>query len=64
MWNEKTVRSGNFTCVHAGPMEGWTQFHMEPPDVPMPARGKLFLKGPGAGDRPMTKKPRERPGRP
>jgi ATP-dependent RNA helicase DeaD len=27
------------------------------------ARGKLFLKG-GAGDRPLTKKPRERPGRP
>jgi mannose-6-phosphate isomerase-like protein (cupin superfamily) len=44
MWNEKTVRGGNFTSVHDVPMEGWTQFHMEPPDVPMPARGKLFLR--------------------
>jgi hypothetical protein len=26
-------------------------------------RGKLFLKSGGAGDRPLTKKPRERPGK-
>ena len=45
MLNDKTVRGGNFTCFHAGPKEGWAQFHLEPPDVPMPARGKLFLRG-------------------
>jgi mannose-6-phosphate isomerase-like protein (cupin superfamily) len=25
-------------------MEGWTQFRLEPPDVPTPARGKPFLR--------------------
>ena len=25
-------------------MEGWTQFRLAPPDVPLPARGKLFLR--------------------
>ena len=44
MLNDKTVRGTNFTCFHAGPKEGWTQFRLEPPDVPMPARGKLFLR--------------------
>ena len=45
MPNEQTVRGSNFTCFHAGPMEGWGQFRLEPPDVPVPARGKLFLRG-------------------
>ena len=44
MLNDKTVRCKNFTCVHAGPKEGWTDFRLEPPDVPLPARGKLFLR--------------------
>ncbi len=44
MLNDKTVRGTNFTCFHAGPMAGWAQFHLEPPDVPLPARGKLFLR--------------------
>ena len=44
MADDKTVRDTNFTCFHAGPMEGWTQFHMDPPEVPRPARGKLFLR--------------------
>ena len=44
MLNDKAVRGSNFTCVHAGPMEGWAQFRLEPPDVPLPARGKLFLR--------------------
>ena len=44
MLNDGTVRGTNFTCFHAGPKEGWTQFRLEPPDVPMPARGKLFLR--------------------
>ena len=44
MRNDKTLQGANFTCFHAGPTEGWTQFHLEPPDVPRPARGKLFLR--------------------
>jgi mannose-6-phosphate isomerase-like protein (cupin superfamily) len=42
--NEKTVQGTNFTSFHAGPKEGWTQFRLEPPEVPGPARGKLFLQ--------------------
>jgi uncharacterized cupin superfamily protein len=34
----------NFTCVHAGPKEGWTRFGLEPPAAPMPVKGKLFLR--------------------
>lgn len=41
---EKTIRGTNFTCFHAGPKEGWTDFRLDPPDVPLPARGKLFLR--------------------
>ena len=41
---EKTVQGTNFTGFHAGPREGWTQFRLEPPEVPGPARGKLFLQ--------------------
>jgi len=44
MTTDTTVRGTQFTCFHAGPKEGWTQFRLEPPDVPMPARGKLFLR--------------------
>ena len=44
MLTEKTMQGTHFTCVHAGPMEGWARFRLEPPDVPMPARGKLFLR--------------------
>src|SRR4051812_50084169 len=44
MPDDKTVRGTNFTCFHAGPTEGWAQFHMDPPEVPRPARGKLFLR--------------------
>ena len=44
MADDKTVRGTNFTSFHAGPMEGWAQFHMAPPEVPRPARGKLFLR--------------------
>jgi mannose-6-phosphate isomerase-like protein (cupin superfamily) len=45
MGNDRAVRGTNFTCFHAGPKEGWTQFRLAPPDVPVPARGKLFLRG-------------------
>src|SRR5262249_52985626 len=41
---DKTVRGTHFTCFHAGPIEGWAQFRLEPPDVPLPTRGKLFLR--------------------
>jgi mannose-6-phosphate isomerase-like protein (cupin superfamily) len=44
MLNDKTVRGTNFTCVHAGSKEAWSEFRLEPPDVPLPARGKLFLR--------------------
>ena len=44
MLTDKTVRGTNFTCVHAGSKDGWGQFRMEPPEVPMPTRGKLFLR--------------------
>jgi mannose-6-phosphate isomerase-like protein (cupin superfamily) len=42
--NEQTVRGTHFTCFHAGPTEGWARFHLGPPDVPLPATGKLFLR--------------------
>ena len=44
MPNERTVRAANFTCFHARRMEGWAQFRLEPPDVPLPTQGKLFLR--------------------
>ena len=44
MLNDRTTQGANFACFHAGPMAGWTQFRLGPPDVPMPARGKLFLR--------------------
>jgi quercetin dioxygenase-like cupin family protein len=44
MNNERMLRGVNFTGFHAGPMAGWTQFSLEPPDVPRPSRGKLFLR--------------------
>ena len=44
MMNEKTVQGTHFTCVHTGPKEGWIQHRVEPPEVPLPAKGKLFLR--------------------
>lgn len=44
MTEEKIVRGSNYACFHAGSKESWTDFRLEPPDVPMPARGKLFLR--------------------
>jgi mannose-6-phosphate isomerase-like protein (cupin superfamily) len=44
VFNDKTVRGTNFTCFHAGPKEEWAQFRLEPPDVPLPVRGKLFMR--------------------
>jgi mannose-6-phosphate isomerase-like protein (cupin superfamily) len=44
MLNDRPVQGTNFNCFHAGPLEGWAQFKLDPPDVPRPARGKLFLR--------------------
>jgi mannose-6-phosphate isomerase-like protein (cupin superfamily) len=44
MLSERTKQGSNFTCVHGGPMAKWADFAMEPPDVPRPAKGKMFLK--------------------
>ena len=44
MSHETAVRGTNFACYHAGPKEGWAQFRLEPPEVPFPAKGKLFLR--------------------
>ena len=44
MHDDKTVHGANFTCFHAGPLDGWMQFRLDPPDVPLPVRGKLFLR--------------------
>src|SRR5262245_30878374 len=44
MLNDRRVQGTHFTCVHAGPMEGWAQYRLGPSDGPRPARGKLFLR--------------------
>lgn len=45
MLTERTTAKGtNYTCVHAGPMNEWAQFKLEPPDVPRPSKGKMFLQ--------------------
>jgi mannose-6-phosphate isomerase-like protein (cupin superfamily) len=44
MRNDQMMRGTNFTCFHAGPMEAWAQCELEPPAVPRPAKGKLFLR--------------------
>jgi mannose-6-phosphate isomerase-like protein (cupin superfamily) len=44
MTDKQKVHGTNFTCFHAGPKERWTEFRLEPPEVPRPAQGKLFLR--------------------
>jgi mannose-6-phosphate isomerase-like protein (cupin superfamily) len=44
MLNERSVHGDNVTIFHAGPMAEWTLFRLDPPDVPLPAKGKLFLR--------------------
>ncbi len=44
MLNDKTVQAANFTCFHAGPMEGWAQYRLESPNAPVQMQGKLFLR--------------------
>ena len=47
MLNDKTLRGTHFTCFHAGPMEGWAQFRLEPPPpgfAPQCLDGRGFLR--------------------
>src|ERR1043166_7288361 len=44
MTEAQTIRGANFHGFHAGPKDGWTQYCLEPPEVPMSAKGKLFLR--------------------
>ena len=44
MTSAPTVPRANFACFHAGPRESWIRFRLEPPTVPIPARGKQFLR--------------------
>jgi mannose-6-phosphate isomerase-like protein (cupin superfamily) len=44
MDREKLARGDNFTCFHAGPMEAWAQYRLEPPNAPVQMQGKLFLR--------------------
>ena len=41
MLNEKAVRRTNFTCFHAGPKEGWTQYRLEPPEFLDAGQGQV-----------------------
>jgi mannose-6-phosphate isomerase-like protein (cupin superfamily) len=44
MTGDQMVRRMNVTCFHAGPKEAWMQYRLEPPEVPVPTKGKLFLR--------------------
>jgi mannose-6-phosphate isomerase-like protein (cupin superfamily) len=44
MTDDRTIRRPHFACFHAGPMAGWTQYRLEPPEVPFPVRGKQFVR--------------------
>jgi mannose-6-phosphate isomerase-like protein (cupin superfamily) len=44
MQSERTVCGANFTVYHAGPLAEWIQFRLDPPGVPVPYKGKLFLQ--------------------
>lgn len=44
MTDQNMIQRTNFTCFHAGPTADWSKYRLGPPEVPMPVRGKLFLK--------------------
>jgi mannose-6-phosphate isomerase-like protein (cupin superfamily) len=44
MTDDRMVRGAHFACFRAGPKEAWTQYHLEPPDVPLALREKRFLQ--------------------
>lgn len=41
---DEVVHAANYSCVHAGTMESWTRFRLDPPETPLPVRGKYFLR--------------------
>jgi mannose-6-phosphate isomerase-like protein (cupin superfamily) len=44
MLDEKKEQGTNFTGFHAGSMESWSDFCLEPPHAPIKMNGKLFLR--------------------
>ena len=44
MANDEIIRGKHFTCLHTGLKEEWSQYGVEPPEVPFPAKGKRFLR--------------------
>src|ERR1043166_8811464 len=44
MSNDQPTRGRHLSCFRAGPMAAWAQYFLEPPGVPRPAKGKLFLR--------------------
>jgi hypothetical protein len=44
MPNESTTDGSNFTCFHAGPMDQWNDYCLEPPHAPIKMQGKFFLR--------------------
>lgn len=44
MLDDRTTQGANFTCFHAGSMETWDEYRLEPPHAPVPMQGKLFLR--------------------
>ena len=44
MNTDHVIRGEHFTSFHAGPKEDWTEYRQVRPAVPIPVRGKLFLR--------------------
>jgi mannose-6-phosphate isomerase-like protein (cupin superfamily) len=44
MSTDETVHGPNYICVRAGPKDGWNRFRLDPPETPLPVRGKFFLR--------------------
>ena len=44
MTSDQMVRGTHFAHFCAGPKEAWVQYQLEPPAVPRPVTGKLFLR--------------------
>lgn len=42
--SEEVVHGQGYDCFAAGPMESWMRFRLAPPETPLPARGKYFLR--------------------
>jgi mannose-6-phosphate isomerase-like protein (cupin superfamily) len=44
MTDDQMVRGTHFAHFCAGPKEAWSQYQLQPPEVPHPVAGKLFLR--------------------